>query len=380
MSFFLSISLARALTLDEAVLRAAEVDPNAVVAELTWRQARLDATEAWAGLGVTPSVSASRRFAAGTVADVNSVSLGIGVLDPPAWLGAARESAQARGARQVSDATSLDAQYAAATLFYEALAAEAALAAAKEGERVAQATAEATAARVAAGLESELAGRSARLGLLQAQADTAQAEADVAISRARLGRALQQDIDALTPAAALPVTDEAGRSPWLDVAATELDVAKLEHAEAIAALFPTGSIRADSSFATLNEWALTLGMTWQFDGVIGPFARARSAAIEQEIATVELDAAERDYVLLARIAAEQARAARRVAEAARAREELANESLGVGQARLSVGLASSLEVLRLQDEAANARADRVRSELAEATATLDARRVAGTRW
>lgn len=379
MNLLLTVSLAHALTLQEAVERAAEVNPDAVVAELFAQQARLDATEAWAGLGVTPSMSASRRFGAGTVSDATSVGLSVGVLDPPAWFGALRESAQLREARQVAAATTLDAQYAAATLYYSLIAAEAALAAAREGERFATATAEATAARVTAGLESELASRSARLGLLQAQAITAQAEADVAIARASLARALHQDVDAVRVPAPLELPD-GGRSPWLDASETQLSVAKLEHAQAIAALFPTGTLQATSSFATLNAWTLTLGVSWQFEGIVAPFLRARRAAVEQDIAAVELDAAERDYALFAFNARERARAAGRVAEAARAREALADESLAVGQARLSVGLASSLEVLRLQDEAAQARADRVASELAEATARLEARRVAGVSW
>lgn len=379
MNLLLALSLAHALTLDEAVRRAAEVDPGAVVAELQWQQARLDATVAWAGLGVTPSMSASRTWAAGTVADRTNVGLSVGVLDPPAWFGALRESTQARQSRDIAEATTLDAQYAAATLYYGLIAAEAALAAAKEGERFAAATAEATAARVSAGLESELASRSAQLGLLQAKAIAAQAEADLAVARASLGRALHQEVDAVSAPAPLDLP-EGGRSPWIDAAEAEVDVAKLEHAQAIAELFPTGTIQASSSFATLNAWALTVGMSWQFDGVAGPFVRARRAAVEQDIAEVELDAAERDYALFAFTARENARAAGRVAEAARARESLADESLAVGQARLSVGLASSLEVLRLQDEAARARADRVAAELAEATARLEARRVAGVGW
>jgi outer membrane protein TolC len=376
----LTSSLAFALTLDEAVRRAAEVDPSAVVAELEWRQARLDATAAWASLGVTPSVSVSRTFAAGANSDATPVSVRLGVADPPGWFAAARESTQSKQARVVADATTLDAQYAAATLYYEVLAADAALEAAREGERFAKATADATAARVAAGLESELAGRSARLGLLQAEATTAGAEADLAIARARLGRALHQEVDAVAPTPPLELPQEPGRSPWIDAAAMDVDVARLERGEAIAQLFPTGVLNASSSLTSLGDWSLTLGLSWTLDGVLSPFAQVKRAAIEQTIADIELDATERDYALAALTAREQARAAGRVAEAARAREALANESLDVGQTRLSVGLASSLEVLRLQDEAAQARADRVSAELVEAASRLEARRVAGIAW
>ncbi|MDP2311178.1 MAG: TolC family protein [Pseudomonadota bacterium] len=381
MNLLLLLSTAHALTLDEAVRRAAEVDPDALVSELTAHQARLDAAGAWVQLGPTPSISASRRFAAGTVADTNGVRVSLDVLDPVAWADAGSASALARSLNHTAHATSLDAQYAAATLFYTVLSTEAALAAAQEGERFAQATTEATSARVSAGLESELAGRSARLGLLEAQATTAQSEADVAIARATLSRALQQDVDALeAPTGLLAIPDATNDSPWIDAAEAQLAMAKWDHAAAIAGLFPSGSIAADSTLGALGDWSLTLGVTWQFDGVAGPFLKARRAALEQRIEVVQLDAVERDLALGLTTAREQARAADRVAEAARAREELANESLQVGQTRLSVGLASSLEVLRLQDDAAEARSDRVNAELDAATARLEARRVAGLGW
>jgi outer membrane protein TolC len=375
----LLLSPAYALTLDEAVARAAEVDPAAVVAELDWRKSQLEAGEAWADLGPTPSLRASRRFSGGAVADSSSATVAIGVLDPPAWLDAGAASSSARALRHTAEATTLDAQYASATLYYRVLAAEAALTAAREGERFATATA--TTARVSAGLESELVGRSARLGLLEAQALTAQAEADVAVARAALSRALEQDIDALeAPAAPLALPEDTRGSPWLDVAAARVAAAKWAHASAVAGIFPTGGIEAESAAGTFEDWSLTLGLTWTFDGLAGPFLRAREAALEQKIQTVQLDALERDLDVTLTTAREQARAADRVSEAAKAREILAAESLQVGQTRLSVGLASSLEVLRLQDEAAKARRDRVKAELDAALSRLEGRRVAGIAW
>ncbi len=381
MSVLLSISLAHALTLDEAVRRAGEVDHNAVVAELEWRVSKLEAAERWTAIGVTPSFTASRTFAAGSVADQAGFDVDLDVLNVPLWFDAAEQSAQARAMGHAADATALDAQYAAAVLYFTALAGEAQLAAAKQGEAFAQETVTSTQARVAAGLESELAARSARLGLLQAQAFTAQAEADLAIARASLARALQQDVDALEqPSAALELPTEGTRSPWIDVAEEEVTAAKLEHAQALAGFLPVGTISADSALPNLDEWALTLGLTWSFDGVAGPFLRERAAKVAIDIERTQLDQLQQDTKLWIYTAVEQARAAGRVAEAARAREALADESLQVGQARLSVGLASSLEVLRLQDDAAQARADRVQAELDEAAARLEARRLAGVEW
>lgn len=373
-------STSSALTLAEAVQRAAEVDPSAVVAELEWRQARLDSAEAWVQLGLTPSLSASRTVQGAIPTDRVGVDVSVGALSPPDWFNAAQQSAQAGAAREVSSATTLDAQYAAATLYYGVLSAEAGVASAKEGERFAQATFDATSARVAAGLESELAGRSARLGVLEAQALLAQSEAVLAIARASLSRALEQDIGALEAPPALPeLPADAAGSPWITAAKAELSAARYSHYEAIAGIFPTGELSTSSNLP-FDSWAVTIGARWSFDGLAGPFLRAKNAALSQKIAEVQLDALERDQELGLTTARELARAARRVAEAARAREELAEESLLVGQSRLSVGLASSLEVLRLQDEAARARADHIEAELDEASARLEALRVGGVNW
>ncbi len=377
---FILLSHASALTLDDAVRRAAQVNPDAVVASLEWKQDRVAAAEAWAGLGVTPSLALRRTFAGGAVSDANSLSVGVGVLNPPAWFNAAEQSAQARGSGRLAEATTLDAQYAAAQLYYEALAAQAALAAAEEGERFAKATSDATGARVAAGLESELSGRSARLGLLEAQATAAQAEANVAITRGRLGRALQQEIDTLTPAAPLPLPGEELASPWIGASEETLRAARWEHAETLAGLAPVGFLGATAALSSLNAWSLSVGMTWTFDGLAGPFLRVRDAALAREIAEVRLEALERDIDAGIFVARQEARAATRMAEAAQAREALADESLVVGQTRLSVGLSSSLEVLRLQDDAAKARADHIAADLAVAASHLEARRLAGTPW
>jgi outer membrane protein TolC len=369
------VAAAYALTLDEAVDRAAEVNPDALVAELEWKRTRVQAAEAWASLGLTPQLSVSRSFGTAEVGG-ETFSVSAGILDPPAWFDAAAESSDARAEGHASRATTLDAQYATALLYYEALAAEAGLAAAKTGEELARATADAAKARVTAGLESELLGRSADIGLLQAQATTARAEADVQITRARLARALEEDIGELQPTRPLPMPEAPGRSPWLDAAAADVDTAKLEHLGALAGLLPSANLTASTDLRAPG-WTLALNATWVLEGIVGPALDARAAALETEIARVEEDALARDLALGFQTAAEDARAAARIAEAARARESLAEESLRVGQTRLGVGLASTLEVLRLQDEASLARADRVAAELAEAMAVLEARRVGG---
>jgi outer membrane protein TolC len=373
-------SSAFALTLDEAVHRAAEVNPDAVVAELQAQQAHLDAKEQWFGIGLTPELRVSHTWAGASSSTTGALSAKLDVLDPPAYLNAAEHSALATGADWTAKATTLDAQYATAALYYSALAAQASVDAAKQGEAFAKATSDATAARVGAGLESELVGKSAQIGLLQAQAETARAEADLAVARARLSRALEQPVDDLAPADPPALPEPSADSPWLKAYESSVKAAKLAHGQRVAELFPTGNIVASSDLPGLDTWALTVNGTWTFDGLAGPFLRLKSAAIDEKIAKVQYDALKRDYDLGIVSANELARAAAKKAEVGRGREKLADESLQVGQARLAVGLASSLEVLRLQDEAVSARADRVAAELEEALARLEARRLSGVSW
>lgn len=374
----LLVPVAFATTLEEVVARAAEVDPDALVAQLEWKRDRVDAVEAWAQLGPTPSVSVTRNLTANT--DSGAMSVSVGALEPGTWMDAVQQSSQARVSRWEADATTLDVQYFAAFLYFEALSAEAGLQAAKVGEELAQATVTATRARVAAGLESEILGKSADIGLLQAQAERVTAEANVAITRARLARAIEQELGDLAPAAAPPLPADEPNSPWLHAAEAEVDAARMEHWRRLAEILPEGDLRAVTGFPDVGDWNVYVGATWRFDGVIGPFARARSAAIDKKIAEVEAEGLGRDLGVLLTTARAQAEAATKVAEAARAREKLAEETLRVGQTRLQAGLTSSLEVLRLQDEAAQARLDRVDAELAEALARLEARRVAGVGW
>jgi outer membrane protein TolC len=377
----LLVPFAQALTLQEAVTRAGERDPSAVVAELAWRQAQLDSVETWAGLGPGPTITASRTWAADTRSDSLDFSTQIASLSPGDWFDAGEQAAQARGSRWTATATRLDAQYAAATLYYGVFAAEAALTAARQGEEAAAATRRATDARVAAGLESQLVGRSAELGLLQAQATTAQAEAALEVARARLSRAIEAELDTLEPPPAPQLPADGGASPWLEAQAAEVTAARLEHGQRIAELFPSAGLSAstplDSPAGGQSGWVVTLGASWQFDGVIGPFVRERSSALALKAARVQYEGLRLDLDLGQRSARAQARAAGRVAEAAQARESLAAEALKVGQTRLDVGLASSLEVLRLQDELARARSDRVAAEFGAASSILEARRLAG---
>lgn len=375
----LSVSFAYALTLEEAVSRAAEVDPNAVVAELEWKKAQLGAAESWVDLGPSPGVKATRVWSTGAVADRITFESQLVSLSVPDWFLAGQASATAGGAKWTAEATRLDAQYAAAALYESVIAAQAALAAAHETQGFAESTVRASKARVAAGLESELIGRSAEISLLDAQANTELAEAGVTIASARLQRALQMQIGTLEAPTRLTVPLDGGASPWLRASAAAVTAAKLSHDAAIAGWLPTGGLSASTPLFQ-TDWQFAITGTWQFDGLIGPFLRERQTALDVKIARTQYDALHHDLDLGLLEARANAGAAHRVAEAARARESLAKESVKVGQTRLEVGLASTLEVLRLQDDAGAAYFGRVQAELNEALAVLEARRVAGVAW
>ena len=373
------------LTLDEAVKRAAEVDPTAIVAEFLAERARSVAAEAVFAVGPTPTISVNRSWhtVAGVpaVTDTGTFSVNVPLLSPPVWLNAVGASEAARAESMVSTATRLDAQYAAAALVYGALAADQDVAQRRAGEVAASGTLAIVRSRVQAGLEDELAERSARVGILEAQAALATAEADQQIAYARLARALEAPVTAVEPVAPPDLPEAGGRSPWLEAQAARWSAARWEHGERLAEIFPTGGVSLSTNVLGVRTgWAIGVTGTWTFDGLAGPFLRFHQAGLDERIAEVQFDALTRDLALGLDTATASARAADRTTEVAEAREVLATESLAIGQRRLDSGLASALEVLRLQDDLTLARTDRVRAELQRALARLEARRVAGLAW
>lgn len=367
-----------AISLDAAVKRAAEVDPNGVVATLSERIATLSEAEAWSALGPSPELSLSQRYSSGIWNDQLAWSVSLGVLSPATWLNALQQSRQQAAAQAVAVATQLDAQYAIAALYYDALATTESIKAAQEAEKSAHAVVEAANARVKAGLDSDLSGKSAELELMRAQAVVRQAQAVERVALARLTRALQQPVDSLESTQPLAMPEQMA-SPWLKVAEASLAAAQLGHAERVAQIFPEGFIAASKNTNDLS-WGLSIGLTWSLEGVVGPVLREREGALNTRIAEVQYEALKMDLELGLTEARENAEAARAEAEVARLRENLAIETLTVGQSRLEAGLTSVLQLLRLQDEAVQARADRIRAERDLALAILSARQIAGLAW
>lgn len=368
---------AHALTLPEAIDRAASVDPGSVIAALAAQKEASQSTEAWARVGLTPSLGFSTSLApagAGSLALSTSVDL----LNPPAWFDALGQASNAAGARVIADATARDARYAVAALWFQAFAAEEAEALAQTSLSEAHGTADAAEARLRAGLASELDAKAARLGVLNAQAALASAQSARFIALARLSSALQVDIARVEPPPAPVAPDRTGESPWVDAYRQNIQQARWAEAGAIAALFPTARLSADTALLPgPADWTVSLSASWSFSGVLAPFLNVHQTHLDRRIAEVQLEQQLRADHLALEVARAQVDAARARRSAAVDGERLAGETVAVGRARLGAGLISTLDMLKLQEQEAQARVQRVGAELDLALAVLDTRRVSG---
>lgn len=370
-----------ALTLDEAVHRAAEVDPDALVADCQAQLRGLRAGEAWSALTVTPKLKYRHTWEAGEETDTWSFRADLDTLDASLWFDAFTQSARHERDLARADGARIDAEYYAAELYAQVVAAQARVAAAQHASDRATATQKATAARVAAGLESELLGKSAALEVMAAEADRAKADAELTVAELALARVLQADgpvgVEAFPP----PPLGEWTTASTPEVRAAKAELAALRAADGAAwgSLLPTGVVRVESDLPDVS-WKVTAGFTWTLRGLAAPVFAERQTALGVKIGAIELDAAVRDAEQALGAAMAQARAAKTVAEVAHAREDLAEQALAVGQARLVAGMSGALEVLRLQDDAAKARDARVSADLDAVTTVLEARRIAGVPW
>jgi cobalt-zinc-cadmium efflux system outer membrane protein len=374
----LLVPAVQAVTLEHVVERAVEVDPVAVVSELAWRQARIDAAEAWSDRTVSVELDLERQAVGTTTVLGQRTRVSLPVVDAAGWLDGLQHSAEARAANGQAAATALDAQYAAATLYFELLVAQRAEGLAQGSLAETEATLAVTKARADAGLEPPLHAQAAETHVVRARAELALARTGVRNARARLARAILEDVDSAeeVPLPAAPTS--ASTSPWIDAASARVDAARLQHAEAWAELAPVAELRAESTTG-VPGWSVALRGTWSLDG-IGPLLRARWAALETRRATVWRDGLRLDLDLAADTGAAEADARSQLAEAARTQEALAQAALEAGRAQLRAGLIDALDVVQLQDNLLDARRERVEAELDAARAVLEARRAAGVRW
>lgn len=373
----LAFAPAFALTLPEALNRAAEVDPDSIIAALQSRKEAAQTAEAYANLGLTPSVSVSQTFGASMTSEL---SVGVSLLNPPAWFSALAQGANGQAAHATADATARDTRYAIAAMWFQAFAAEEAEELAQTSLSEARGTADAAEARLRAGLTSELDAKAARLGVLNAQATLASAQSTRFIALARLSSALQTEVVEVEAPDAPQMPDGTGTSPWIAVYEASLREARWDEAAAWASLFPTASLSGTRTLLPVSNsaaWAVTLSATWSFSGVLAPFLNVQEAHIDRKIAAVRLEQQQRADALSVSIARAQVDAARARRSAAVDGEKLAGETVTVGKARLGAGLISTLDVLKLQEQEAQARVQRVGAELDLALAVLDSRRLSG---
>ncbi len=370
-------SVAYALDLPAAVLRAGEVDPQVVIAELQRRAEGAAVAASWSALLPTPTWSTDIPLS--EAPRTTSINVSLPLFAPVDWLTISERHAGLRTAGHRAEATRIDTEYAAAVLYYSALAADEAVAVASESLALAEASFAAARARREAGLDNELALKASELGVVNARADSFSARAAAKNAIARLERALQQEVDSLSPAAPPVVPELGGRSPWIDAAEARAEQYKRAYYADLGAMLPTAELdaRPSLSVAGSNAWALTVQASWTLDGVLGPWLEVRQSYFTARIAEVERDAVDDDVTLGLRVAQEDVRAARELVEVARARESLLEAAFGVGRARQVAGLESTLEVLRIQDDVARARLDRVNAELYETVLILELRRLSG---
>ena len=395
---WLAATPAWALDLDETVGRAAELDPDAVVAGLAEEAARADSLAAWSEVGLTPRLAT--RWDRGQITRRDpTIRASLGLLDPSAWAQARLGGADAARAGKVAAATSLDAQYAAAALYVEAVAAEDSVQLATELERVAVTTRDAVRIRASAGVDDTLAARSAEVAALEAQARTARARASRLATRARLARALQRDLPDTEPLAPTGLTTasasgggvaegggppSAPSSPWEAVAQADLDVARAAVGAAWTEVLPGADLRAEHAIDLDGlpdpGWNVSVRATWQLPGFVGGFAHLRARQLERRIAEVQLEGLRRDLDRDRAVVATDLEASAAEADLGRARESLAASALQLAQTRLAAGIAAPLDVLRLQDDLARAQRTRVEAERNLALARLELRRLNGTSW
>jgi outer membrane protein TolC len=388
-----------ALTLSQALdqARAQSRDVQAANARLDQASAAVDASRA----GLLPLVSLQGRYTRNSkqasidvpeasssggppslktvvITDQNQLDGIIAVtaplVAPAAWgaYSAARESHQAQEATR--DATETAVLVGVAQAFYQAAAADEALAARHHSVEVARRTWDDALALIEAGRATRVDGARAQLALIRAE----QAEEEAIELRSRAYRALATLISKpeafqVTPPSVPAEDAPVAPGPRPDLVAVQR-TASAQHAQAFAsalrwapALSAFGSVRATSAAGMSGEhapWAVGLQLDWAiYDGGNRDAARRSAEATEHEaeLRAAQLSAQISDEVANAVAAVKLKRTA--IAAAQRA-VELATQTLELTRVQQEGGRTTQLELLQAQDAL-------VGSELTLAQSRLD---------
>lgn len=297
----------------------------------------------------------------------------------------------ARATAEQEAATSIDVARNVAKAYYQFLGASGLVRSAKESVAAAEANAKNVAARVSAGLATELDGARAESNVERARQDVADAELLVALSARNL-----ETLSGLapTPAEAFPDDDlreEAPLARWMAMASdTPQERAAREAAEAAAAgrkaarlaLLPTLSGTAQERFTNATGFAnrssfylLQLSLTWRLD--YGTVATSQAQAAAQDAARVRAEKVDRLVSDSVFDAYQRIQAGIAKSRAARAQAAAAARAAALAADRYAAGASTQLDVTQAQRDAFLAEAGRVSADADLAFARAALRLAAG---
>ncbi|MBK7861863.1 MAG: TolC family protein [Archangiaceae bacterium] len=309
------------------------------------------------------------------------------LLAPAAWgaVSAARESQ--RAAQATRDATTVAVLVAVAQSFYQAAAADEALAARRHAVEVAHRTTTDAQTRIELGRATRVERTRAELAEVRA----VQAEAEAVEARTRAYRLLATLLDRREPFTVAPPAPGAAersaeRGDRPDLLALQRTVSA-QHAQAFASglrwaptLSAFGNLRGTSASGMSSEhapWAVGLQLDWLiYDGGLRDAARrsAEASAHEAELRAELLEAQISDEVANA---AARVKLSRTAIAASQRAVDLANESLELIRAQADSGRSTQLELLEAQDALVVAELSFTQSRLDLGLAETELRRAQG---
>ena len=320
-----------------------------------------------------------------------SISLEVPLVDVAGWsrVGAARATAKAASARAL--ATAQDVDRALAQRYFQAIAAQSLVDAAKRAVAAAEASQKVASARQGAGATSSLEVDRAAAEVARATQSVADAELLKAVSRRAIESLSGLKPSDGAPALAEDLKDEAPLDTWEGgakqtplVLAAKLDseAADKQKTAAWAALLPTISATATerATNATgfsgkVGSYALGLTATWRLDlvgirGVSVQGAAADGSKIRAEKA--ERDAKDKVFEAYQQVVAQVAKS-----KAARAQVTAATKAAEIARERYSLGAGTQIDAIVADRDAFQAEVSRIQADADLAYARVALRLAAG---
>jgi outer membrane protein TolC len=316
-----------------------------------------------------------------------SIALNVPIIDVGNWQRIGAAEAIASAAKVRAEATGLDVDKVVTRAFYQVVAADASMGAAKRALDAANDNLAVVSQRLGAGTASELDTERAKAEVERARQTMASAQMSYAVAKRSLQTAsgvtpadggmpsLEDSLVEEGPLASLEPSVE--RLPSVRAAKLETRAAEKNASAAWGALVPTVTGTAVERFSnatgfggSVASWALSLNAQWTLDASVYFTARAQSAATSVAVAR------ERRATLTARDeihnAWQQVRTQIATARAARAQLDASNKTAKLVRERYKVGAATQLEVTLADRDALSADMARIQAlaDLAYARALL----------